>query len=29
LRNIEAVTKDILALETLSDGLISEILNLV
>jgi len=29
LRNIEAVTKDILELETLSDGLISEILNLV
>ncbi|MDB9780479.1 type I restriction-modification system subunit M [Flavobacteriaceae bacterium] len=29
LRNIEAVTKDILDLETLSDGLISEILNLV
>lgn len=29
LRNIEAVTKDILKLETLSDGLISEILNLV
>jgi type I restriction enzyme M protein len=28
LRNIEAVTKDILELETLSDGLISEILNL-
>jgi type I restriction enzyme M protein len=29
LRNIEAVTKDILELETLSDGLISDILNLV
>lgn len=29
LRNIEAVTKDILELENLSDGLISEILNLV
>jgi type I restriction enzyme M protein len=29
LRNIEDVTKDILELETLSDGLIAEILNLV
>jgi type I restriction enzyme M protein len=29
LRNIEAVTKDILELENLSDGLISEILNLI
>jgi type I restriction enzyme M protein len=28
LRNIEAVTKDILELETQSDGLIADILNL-